>query len=179
MTAVYPPLSRSAVVWGMTRALVWMTGLIVLYMLGPLEDVQIMPSWLSLALSGALLIIVSVFQIRAIERAPHPGLRAVEALAVTVPLYVLLFASAYFVMELDDPANFDVAGLTKVDALYFTVTTFSSVGFGDISPASQAARILVTVQMILNLLVLGAGIRVFIGAVRRTRARMPHSSAPH
>ena len=53
--------------------------------------------------------------------------------------------------------------------LYFAVTIFSSVGFGDIFAASQTARALVTIQMILNLLVLGAGIGVFVGAARRRR----------
>jgi voltage-gated potassium channel len=56
--------------------------------------------------------------------------------------------------------------LTRTDSLYFTVTVFATVGFGDINPTSQAARVLVTVQMILDLLVLGLGIRVFTSAVQ-------------
>jgi hypothetical protein len=74
-------------------------------------------------------------------------------------------------MAVQDAASFDLEGLTRMDTLYFAVTVFSSVGFGDISAASQAARVLVTVQMLLNLIVLGAGIRVFVGAARRTRGR--------
>jgi hypothetical protein len=49
------------------------------------------------------------------------------------------------------------------------VTTFSTVGFGDITATSETARVVVTVQMVLDLLVLGLGIRVFIGAVKRAR----------
>ena len=56
-----------------------------------------------------------------------------------------------------------------MDALYLTVTVFSTVGFGDISAASQPGRILVTIQMILNLIVLGAGVRLLTGAVKRGR----------
>ena len=74
------------------------------------------------------------------------------------------------------PTAFDVDGLTRLDTLYFTVTVFSSVGFGDISALSQNARALVTVQMVLNLLVLGAGIRVFVGAVQRTREARSQTS---
>ena len=53
------------------------------------------------------------------------------------------------------PASFSTHQLTRTDALYFTVTTFTTVGFGDIIPASQGARLVVTAQMILDLLVLG------------------------
>jgi voltage-gated potassium channel Kch len=95
--------------------------------------------------------------------------RATRALAVTVPLYLLLFAATYFVMASADSENFSTQGLTRLDTLYFTVTIFATVGFGDISPTSQVARLLVMVQMILNLLILGVGIQVFLGAVQRGR----------
>jgi hypothetical protein len=74
-------------------------------------------------------------------------------------------------MASHDPASFTADNLTRTDALYFTVTVFATVGFGDISAASQAARLLVTAQMILDLIVLGLGIRVFIGAVEEGRRR--------
>ena len=45
--------------------------------------------------------------------------------------------------------------LTRADALHLSTTVFTSVGFGDISAVSEAARLLVTLQMILDLLLLG------------------------
>ena len=63
--------------------------------------------------------------------------------------------------------------LTRTDTLYFTVTVFATVGFGDISPASQAARLVVTAQMILNLIVLGLGVRLIVGAAQRARQSNP------
>jgi voltage-gated potassium channel len=94
-----------------------------------------------------------------------------------VPLFLLLFASVYFVMERASPASFSHA-LTRTDSLYFTVTVFSTVGFGDITAASQTARLLVTAQMILDLLALGLGIRVFIGAVHLARQAQAAPAAP-
>jgi transposase-like protein len=71
---------------------------------------------------------VTVFQFRTITKARYPALRAFEALAATVPLFLLLFASAYFAMARTSPASFSTYSLTRTDALYFTVTTFSTVG---------------------------------------------------
>jgi voltage-gated potassium channel len=76
------------------------------------------------------------------------------------------FASVYYAMARASPANFSTHHLTRTDALFFMVTTFTTVGYGDITPVSQSARLVVTGQMILELLVLGLGIRVFVGAVQ-------------
>jgi len=92
-------------------------------------------------------------------------------------LFLLLFASAYFVMEKGSPASF-THPLTRTDALYFVVTTFSTVGYGDITPVSQTARIVVTVQMLLDLLALGLGIRAFVGAVQLARQSRPAAAEP-
>jgi hypothetical protein len=56
--------------------------------------------------------------------------------------------------------------------VYFSVTVFATVGFGDISPVSDPARIVVTVQMIADLLVLGLVLRAVLDAVSRGRARL-------
>lgn len=60
--------------------------------------------------------------------------------------------------------------LSRSDALYFTITIFSTVGFGDIAPQGEATRLVVAVQMLLDLLVLGLGIQVIVGEARRGRA---------
>ena len=164
-----PGPGRRVVAWSLSRALLWLTLLVALYFLGPLDQLEPAPFGVTLAIAAAGLVAIAVWEVRAISRSEHPGLRGIEALAVTVPLYVLLFAAAYYAMASLEPANFNVDGLTRTDTLYFTVTVFSSVGFGDIFAVSQGARLLVTLQMVVNLLVLGVGIRVFIGAVRRTR----------
>ena len=60
-----------------------------------------------------------------------------------------------------------VTGLdTRIDAIYFAVTVMSTVGFGDIHASSQAARIVVTFQIMFNLLFVGVAVRVFVGAAK-------------
>jgi voltage-gated potassium channel len=109
-------------------------------------------------------------QVPAIIRAKHPILRAVESLAVLIPLYLLIFARIYLSNSLHDPSGFSRA-LDHTTALYFTVTVFATVGFGDIVAQSNSMRLLVTSQMLLNLLVLGLGIRLLTSAARRGVAR--------
>jgi voltage-gated potassium channel len=167
---------RRLVALGLLRALATAAVLVALYYLLPLHHLTSVP----LALAGGLLILLAgiAWQLRAIIRSKEPAIRAIVALASTVPLFVLLFAAVYFVMARASPANFSTHQLTRTDALYFTVTTFSTVGFGDITAASQSARLVVTAQMILDLLVLGLGIRVFVGAVQLARRQTDLATEP-
>jgi voltage-gated potassium channel len=110
------------------------------------------------------------FQVRSIIRSPLPGLRAIEALTTTIPLFLVLFASTYFVMARLAPHSFSTP-LTRTDALYFTVTVFSTVGFGDITAKTETARLVVTSQMIADMVILGLGIRIIVGAVTRGQQR--------
>ncbi len=73
------------------------------------------------------------------------------ASTVTVLLSVQLFASAYWLLARVSEAAFSER-LTHVDALYFTITTFTTTGYGDIQPLSQLARLLASVQMLLTFL---------------------------
>jgi hypothetical protein len=157
--------------WGLLRALATTAVLLALYYVSPLDHVEAVPLPVSLIALLLVLVGVTIWQVRAITRAAYPGVRAMEALAATVPLFLLLFAATYFLMAQDDPANFSAEPLTRTDTLYMTITIFSTVGFGDISAASQSARLVASLQMVLDLLVLGLGIRVFTSAVERGREK--------
>ena len=109
-------------------------------------------------------------QVPAIINAKYPILRAVESLAVLVALYLLIFARIYLSNSLHDPSGFS-RPLDHVTALYFTVTVFATVGFGDIIARSNSMKLLVTLQMLLNLVVLGLVIRLLTSAARRGVAR--------
>jgi len=124
--------------------------------------------WLVLML-GVFGVVVGA-QVPAIVRSKYPILRAIESMAVLLPLYLLIFARLYLANSLHDPAGFS-RPLDHVTALYFTVTVFATVGFGDVVATSQSMMLLVTVQMILNLAVLGLGIRLLTSAARRGIAR--------
>ena len=66
--------------------------------------------------------------------------------------------------------------MTHTNALYFTVTVFATVGFGDITAKTEAARLVVTGQMIIDLIIIGVGAKVIVGAITRGRQRRPQDS---
>ena len=166
-----PAERRRRISVGLLRAAVVTAVLFGVYYLAPLSWLSDVHVAVSLIVGLIALTAVASWQLRAVVRARHPGIRAIQALTTTVPLFLLLFAASYLLMVQADADSFSAHPLTRTDTLYFTVTVFATVGFGDISPVSQAARLLVIAQMILDLLVLGLGIRVFLGAVQRGRER--------
>jgi voltage-gated potassium channel len=153
---------RRRVIFGLLRAVGSLAVLITLYYVLPLNRLSRGSLAAAMILGLLLLGAMTAYQVRAILRAAHPAVRAFEALATTVPLFLLLFAASYFLMSRANPSNFNVPALTRTDALYFTVTVFA--------PTSHAARLVVTTQMILNLIVIGLGVRLILGAAQRARS---------
>lgn len=158
------------VVGASVRASLKVAALLALYFLGPLAPRLDAPNLILLlaALVGVAVLVVA--QVRSVIESPVPSIRAVEALAATVTLLVLVFAAAYFLISESQPAAF-TEPLTRADALYFAMTVFSTVGFGDITAVTESARLLVVGQIAVDLAVLGAGVRVFVAAARIGRQR--------
>jgi voltage-gated potassium channel len=154
------------------RALGSTVALVVIYYLLPLDDTSIGIAVGMLVIGLLALIGLVTFQVRSIIKAPYPALRAVGALATSVPLFLLLFAATYFVMGSISAGSFSEP-LTRTDALYFTVTVFATVGFGDITATTEVARVLVTGQMVAGIIVLGIGARIIVDAIKHGRQQQP------
>jgi hypothetical protein len=56
--------------------------------------------------------------------------------------------------------------MTRLDALHFTIATFATVGFGDITPVSEPARVVTMFQIVGGLIVVGIVARVLVDAAR-------------
>jgi hypothetical protein len=153
-------------VLGSARAAGTVALIVALYYLLPFTHLSTGAAAAVLVVGLAVLVALVVAQVRAITVAPLPAVRAVEALATSVPLFLLLFAGTYETLAARSAASFG-GPLTHTDALYFTVTVFATVGFGDITAKSETARLVVTGQMVADLVVIGIAVKAIVGAARR------------
>ena len=160
-----PATRRRLILRACAQALATTTVLIALYYVLPLDERSTATTVIQLVLGLVVLAGIVAWQVRAIIGAKFPRVRVLQALFVAVPFYVVIFAAAYFLIAGSGDTNF-AEPLSRTDALYFTVTVLSTVGFGDITPRSEMARLVVTVQMIANLILIGLGARTLLGAAQ-------------
>lgn len=158
-----PDVDRRALVWSLVRIVVTGVAMLVFYFLLPFRGVT-GASTLVWLIGGVVLIAAAVvWQVRAIARARRPLLRSGEAVGLSFWLLVIVFSIVYVSLSTSNPDAFSEQ-LTEVGGLYFTMSVLSTVGFGDISALSDAARVVVMVQMVLDLLLIGVVVRLLLGA---------------
>ena len=156
---------RRLVLKALLRPTLTCVGLVLAYYLLPMDRPVSTSSALWLVAGLITVAVMVAVQVQEIAHAMHPRIRAIQLLATSLPLFILLFSAAYFLMDRDNPAAF-TQPMTRTDALYFTITMLSTVGFGDIAPVSEPARIVATVQMLGDLALIGFAARVVVGAVQ-------------
>jgi formate-dependent nitrite reductase membrane component NrfD len=94
----------------------------------------------------------------------------IHTLLMLLALVAMVFALGYFVLEEHSPGQLRGVS-TRTDALYFTISTLTTVGYGDVHAAGQIARVLVILQLLFDV--------VFVGALVSTVAGTVRSRAPH
>jgi Ion channel len=161
---------RRLLIRSVVRPALTTTALLLLYYLLPLGDRDWTPSGFTFLIELVLVGVLLSAQVRAISISEHPRLRAIESLSLSVPLFILMFAAVYYEIARVTPAAFSEQ-LTRTDSLYFAVTTFASVGYGDITAVSQTTRVLVMIQMVGDLILVGIVAHAIVGAVRTGLAR--------
>ena len=89
--------------------------------------------------------------------------RSAQQLAMLLVLLVMAFSLTFFVLELVSPGQFEDLH-TRTDALYFTLATMATVGYGDVHAEGQVARALVAAVIAFDIVVVASLVRA------RTRA---------
>ena len=97
------------------------------------------------------------WQVRAYRQAAASGAARLRGLLIAVYVAMLCFATMYYMLATAHPGQ--IAGLrTRTDALYFTLSILSTVGFGDVHAAGQAARAMVSLQIGFDVLVVSLAV---------------------
>ena len=179
-TKRYDHLSPSARRRRRTVQLLWTAmsavPLLVLYYLAPLDgplDISTL-IWFVLGLVAFALVIVR--QVRAIVSSEAPRLRTVRAIVIGASTLLVVFAATYSVISNSRPDSFSEP-LSRTDALYFTLTVFATVGFGDIAPRTDVARIVTMIQMITGLIAVGIVGKIVFAAMQEGLRRQEDERA--
>lgn len=146
-------------------------GLLLVYFLVP-YDADRAPVGVAIGVVVSVLAVVAVaVAVVRLAAVSHDKLRAVH-LVLALEAVVMTFSFAYYLMATSGSGQF--SGLhTRLDALYFSFTTTTTVGYGDIHATGQLARAVVTVQLAFNIIFVAgvAGLlRDRVAAVRSARS---------
>jgi voltage-gated potassium channel len=119
----------------------------------------------SLAAVGALVLLALgvVWQLR--RSMEHGFDHRIDGLVVFLVIVVMAFSLGFYLMSAQNPDQLEGVS-TRVDALYFTMSTLTTVGYGDAYAKGQAARVLVVVQMVFNLVLVATAAAVLSARIR-------------
>jgi hypothetical protein len=154
-------------VLGIGRVLAVVSVTLLAYFLIPVEGQTAARAAAVIAAVGiAAILVVFARQISRVSRSRRPVLAAIEALVLVFGMFIALFALLYTSISTSNPQAF-TQDVDKVAGLYFTTTVLTTVGFGDISAVSQTARVLVTLQMVLGMVLIGTAIKALGFSAKR------------
>jgi hypothetical protein len=89
-------------------------------------------------------------------------MRSTRVLIFLLILLVIMFSLTFFLVNRVDPDQ--ITGLeTKTDALYFTLSTMATVGYGDVHAEGQFARGLASALIVFNVVVVASLAREHFG----------------
>jgi hypothetical protein len=98
----------------------------------------------------------------------------VDGVFATVAVYLLvaiIFAQLYLLLIAANPQSFDLLvpaaerapRLLQVDMIYYSLITQCSVGYGDVLPMSDTARMLAVIQAVVGQFYMAVVVAIFVG----------------
>ena len=165
--------ARSAVLWTTGRCLVGIALVLAGYYLVTFDEraPRGARAVVEIVLGGLVFAFVLTVEVRAIVKARYPVLRAIETAAVALFLFLVVFAATYLTLSHVNDKAFS-QHLDRSGALYFAIVTLGTVGYGDIVPTTTAARLVVSLQILLDLVFLAVLLRIVFAAARRGLTRV-------
>jgi voltage-gated potassium channel len=147
--------------------------LLVFYFVVPVSAASSRPAFIirvivSVVLFAALVLAINFLLVRQVHQPDAP----IIGLLAAVVSGVLFFALLDYIVAIHKPDQF-VELSTRLDALYFSLSTLATIGFGDVHAEGQFARGILCVQIVFDVAVLATGASVLarqIGARIRSRS---------
>jgi hypothetical protein len=170
--------------WQRYRSIV--LGLWLVSVAGSLVALAPVPErWALLALAAEttsllpLLAMISIGILRFVYRSHSLTIDGIFATVVVYVLIALTFARLYELLMGWNPGSFDLGvpaaeltpHQTHVNLLYFSLITLATVGYGDILPVSDTARMLATIEAIVGQFYVAVIVAVFVGMYAAQRRR--------
>lgn len=109
------------------------------------EAAQLVVSLVALSVLGILVLVEVRHQLVEADR-------RIDGLVIALMIAVLGFALGFYILAQRSPDQI-VDLHTRIDALYFTMATLLTIGYGDVHAAGQTARTLVLIQMVFNVVI--------------------------
>jgi voltage-gated potassium channel len=100
-----------------------------------------------------------------VRRQLHNRSEDIHTLLMLLPLVAMVFALGFFVLEEHSPGQLSGVS-TRTDALYFTLSTLTTVGYGDVHAEGQLARGMVILQLVFNAVFVAAAVSTVVGTFR-------------
>lgn len=121
-------------------------------------------AWITIPTTGSYF--VRRLRQKGFSHVPNKGLGTptqylVTSLLAVTSNIVIGYAAAYRNLSLCEPASFSES-LSVVDAVYFSMTTLTTVGYGDIVARSQQARLVVSTELLATLVFIFLIVGLFV-----------------
>ncbi len=137
---------------------------------GPVTAASQLMFFVGVALLATVVMWMAISEFRG--NATYPVRVRLVVLAIVITASIVFFSQTYYRIA-QSPGQFEEL-TTRLDSMYFTVTTAMTVGFGDVHATGQVARFYVLINMVFNALVIGTALKV-VGFM--THNRGAHSSS--
>jgi len=162
--------------WGVARGIT--VGLWLVALAGSLLALAPVPhAWGRLARGAEtmsllpLLALLAAGIVRFVYRSRRLTIDGVFATVVVYMIIAIFFSRLYLLMLGANPLAFDLPApvaertphLLQVDLLYYSLITQCSVGYGDILPVSDAARMLAVIQAVVGQFYMAVVVAIFVG----------------
>ena len=167
--------------WGRAADLfVWVAmagALVILAVLGPDENTvagssRPSPFWLVLAVLSPLAVIRRLLRHRRVTVQTLLGALSGYLLFAVAFFYIFLMVDAY------QGAPFFGVEEPTTSFMYFSLVAITTLGFGDLSPTTDLARLVTTTAAVVGQIYLVTVVAMVVGLLAQTRAARPEEPAP-